>query len=67
MMTDTNGALFPLSKNFLGTVKDPAWTVRIHNSLFFLLKCSHRLSFRELKIVCATNCKRRKRYSLSLY
>ena len=27
MMTDTNGALFPLSKNFLGTVKDPAWTV----------------------------------------
>lgn len=26
MMTDTNGALFPLSKNFLGTVKDPAWT-----------------------------------------
>lgn len=38
MMTDTNGALFPLSKNFLGTVKDPAWTVRIYNSLFFLLK-----------------------------
>ena len=27
MMTDNNGALFPLSKNFLGTVKDPAWTV----------------------------------------
>ena len=27
MMTDINGALFPLSKNFLGTVKDPAWTV----------------------------------------
>lgn len=25
MMTDINGALFPLSKNFLGTVKDPAW------------------------------------------
>lgn len=27
MMTDVNGALFPLSKNFLGTVKDPAWMV----------------------------------------
>ncbi|XP_068706016.1 E3 ubiquitin-protein ligase UBR5-like [Montipora foliosa] len=25
MMTDANGGLFPLSKNFLGTVKDPAW------------------------------------------
>ena len=27
MMTDVNGGLFPLSKNFLGTVKDPAWMV----------------------------------------
>ena len=27
MMTDVNGALFPLAKNFLGTVKDPAWMV----------------------------------------
>ncbi|XP_048590266.1 E3 ubiquitin-protein ligase UBR5-like isoform X2 [Nematostella vectensis] len=25
MMTDTNGALFPLSRNFLGTIKDPSW------------------------------------------
>lgn len=27
MMTDINGALFPLSKNPVGTVKDPTWMV----------------------------------------
>ena len=27
MMTDINGALFPLSKNPVGTVKDPMWMV----------------------------------------
>ena len=27
MMTDPNGALFPLTKNFVSTIKDPAWIV----------------------------------------
>ena len=39
MMTDINGALFPLSKNFLGTVKDPAWMVsaQLYNLLSLLM------------------------------
>ena len=44
MMTDTNGALFPLSRNYLGTIRDPMWLVGlVHNVAWCYCRYEHTI------------------------